>query len=91
MIKKDFVEILRKKGFTSKKKATKSLNIIIEAIKETLIEKKQDIIFVGLGKFEVADVAEREHRNPKTGEKIMIPAHKAIKFKASKSLNKKVR
>ena len=42
------------------------------------------------GIFTAADVNARTARNPATGDKIEIPAHKKVKFKASKVLNLKV-
>ena len=36
------------------------------------------------GAFEVVEKAERVGRNPKTGEEIVIPAKKVVKFKPSK-------
>ncbi|MCL5405587.1 MAG: HU family DNA-binding protein, partial [Deltaproteobacteria bacterium] len=35
--------------------------------------------------------AQREGRNPRTGEKIEIPASKVVKFKAGKNLSEKVK
>jgi DNA-binding protein HU-beta len=39
----------------------------------------------------VAARAQREGRNPGTGEEIKIPASKAVKFKAGWSLSEKVK
>ena len=41
-------------------------------------------------KFEVVEKAERVGRNPKTGEEIVIPAKKTVKFKAGKTLVEKM-
>ena len=46
----------------------------------------ESVEFVGFGKFGVKDVAERNGRNPRTGEDIVIAAHKAPYFKAGKVL-----
>ena len=40
----------------------------------------------GLGKLTVKDKPARKGRNPKTGEEIDIPAHRAPKFSAAKAL-----
>ena len=40
----------------------------------------------GFGTFEVAERAEREGRNPKSGEVMTIAASKSPKFKAGKAL-----
>lgn len=39
----------------------------------------------GFGRFEMRDHAERNGRNPATGETIRIPASRRLAFKASKS------
>lgn len=40
----------------------------------------------GLGKLKSKDVAARKGRNPRTGETLDIPAHKAVMFAACKDL-----
>ncbi|HIJ77296.1 MAG TPA: HU family DNA-binding protein, partial [Deltaproteobacteria bacterium] len=49
------------------------------------------ITLVGFGTFSVGTRAQREGRNPRTGEKIKIPASKVVKFKAGKTLSEKVK
>jgi len=44
----------------------------------------------GLGSFSVAERAERQGRNPKTGESIRIAASRTVKFKAGKDLKQLV-
>lgn len=44
------------------------------------------VTLVGFGSWEVRDRAEREGRNPQTGETMTIPATKAVKFSAGKAL-----
>ena len=41
---------------------------------------------VGFGTFEVSERAERDGRNPQTGEPMKIAASKTPKFKAGKAL-----
>jgi DNA-binding protein HU-beta len=41
---------------------------------------------VGFGSFKVVDRPEREARNPRTGEKIEVPASKVPKFVPGKGL-----
>jgi DNA-binding protein HU-beta len=49
------------------------------------------ITLVGFGTFSVGERSQREGRNPRTGEKIKIPASKVVKFKAGKTLSEKVK
>lgn len=44
------------------------------------------VTLVGFGTFEARDRAERQGRNPQTGEIVTIPATKAVKFSAGKVL-----
>ncbi len=41
---------------------------------------------IGFGTFSVSDRAAREGRDPRTGEKMKIPARKAVKFKPGTKL-----
>jgi DNA-binding protein HU-beta len=49
------------------------------------------ITLVGFETFSVASRSQREGHNPRTGEKIKIPARKVAKFKAGKTLSEKVK
>jgi len=62
---------------------------VIEAFTEVVTEELRNggkVALVGFGTFEVSERAEREGRNPKSGETMMIPASKTPKFKAGKAL-----
>ena len=50
------------------------------------VKKGDEVRLVGFGTFTVARRAASEGRNPRTGEKIQIPASKQPKFKAGKGL-----
>ncbi|MBT3368817.1 MAG: HU family DNA-binding protein, partial [Nitrospina sp.] len=52
--------------------------------------KGDSVSLIGFGSFKVVDRAAREGRNPSTGEKIQIPASKAVKFTPSKVLKERV-
>lgn len=45
-----------------------------------------EVSVMGFGTFAVRHRAERQGRNPKTGEPITIPARRTVKFKAGKML-----
>ena len=90
MTKKEFVELyFEKGGFETKVEAEKKAKAFLETVEEALI-KGEEVAFVGWGKWEVVEKAERVGRNPKTGEEITIPARKAIKFRVGKALEEKV-
>ncbi|QNT59462.1 HU family DNA-binding protein [Neisseria musculi] len=85
MNKSEFVAELAKKWLWDKKQAEMALDGVTDIIKDTLA-KGNDITLVGFGTFTVAEKAERQGRNPKTGEAITIPAAKVPKFKPGKAL-----
>ena len=61
------------------------VNEVFDTIKNTLASGEK-VAIAGFGTFDVADRAARTARNPRTGEEIAVPASKAPKFKASKTL-----
>lgn len=76
--------VAEKTGYT-KKDTTSVVDAIIETIIETLVSG-DEVSIAGFGKFSVVERAEREGRNPQTGETLVIAASKAPKFKAGKAL-----
>ena len=85
MTKQDLVKSVASKveGATQKDIAV-VIDTVIETIKET-VASGEKVSLVGFGNFEVAERAERQGRNPKTGEAMTIAASKAPKFKAGKA------
>jgi DNA-binding protein HU-beta len=69
----------------SKTDAGSAVDSVIESIVGAL-KAGDDVRLVGFGTFSVSDRAASEGRNPRTGEKISIPASKQPKFKAGKGL-----
>ena len=65
--------------------AEKALKAFTDVVAEEL-KKGEKVQLVGFGTFEVSERAEREGRNPQTGETMKIAACKAPKFKAGKAL-----
>ena len=85
MNKKELVAAVAEKSGVSKKEAEAVINAFTDVVTEELV-KGEKIQMVGFGTFAVSEKAAREGRNPKTGEKKMIAASKAPKFKAGKAL-----
>jgi DNA-binding protein HU-beta len=59
------------------------LDTLIQTIMDVVSEGEK-ISFVGFGSFEIIETKQKNSVNPKTGEKIVIPASKRPKFKAGK-------
>lgn len=69
----------------SKKDVEAVLKIAGDVIGAALVEEGEAVL-PGLGKLVTQQKDARDARNPKTGETIHVPAHKAVKFKVSKGL-----
>ena len=85
MNKTDLINVVAAEANLSKKDADAAVNATLAAIANALKDGDK-VQFIGFGTFEVKVVAEREGRNPKTGEAIKIPACKKAAFTASKIL-----
>jgi len=82
MTKDEIIGHLANKIGSTKKVAGEFLE---EFVKLSYKEAKKKFVIPGLGKLSVSQRKERMGRNPKTGETMLIPAKKVLKFKVSKS------
>jgi DNA-binding protein HU-beta len=89
MNKAEFVEAVAEKTGTSKSDAAKSVDAFMAVVSEALA-KGEEIRLPGFGTFQTVDRAASEGRNPRTGEKISIPATTQPKFKAGTELKRAV-
>jgi nucleoid DNA-binding protein len=85
MNKTDLINVVAAEANLTKKDADAAVNATLAAIANALKDGDK-VQLLGFGTFEVKAVAEREGRNPKTGETIKIPASKKAAFTASKLL-----
>jgi len=71
---------------------TLSRNVVerlFEIMKESL-ERKEDLLISGFGKFLVKDKSERRGRNPQTTEDLQLRARRVVVFKTSGVLRDKI-
>lgn len=85
MNKNDLVAQVAEAAGLSKNDATKAVDAVFDSIADSLT-KGDEVRLVGFGTFAVAERSATEGRNPRTGEKIAIPASKQPKFKPGKTL-----
>lgn len=85
MTKTDLVNVVAAETDLKKKDVEAAVNAALEAIASAL-KGGDKVQLIGFGTFEVKNVAEREGRNPQTGESIKIAASKKPSFSASKAL-----
>ena len=85
MNKQDLIAKVADGAGLSKSDAGNAVEAMLDAIVAAM-KGGDDIRLVGFGTFSVTSRAASEGRNPRTGEKIQIPASKQPKFKAGKGL-----
>ena len=89
MLKKDLIDLVVEYHQMQKKQAEGIVDILFQEMVRAL-EKGEEVRITDFGTFKQAERAARTGRNPKTGEKIEIPAKKTITFKISKALKEKL-
>lgn len=85
MNKSELIETIAQEVGISKAAAQKALDATTNAVTNAL-KKGDTVTLVGFGTFYVGERAERQGRNPKTGEPLTIAAAKTPKFRAGKAL-----
>ncbi|MDA8307182.1 MAG: HU family DNA-binding protein [Deltaproteobacteria bacterium] len=90
MTKAELVGKVANESGITKAQAEKAVDGFVSAVSGALAAG-DNVTLVGFGTFSVGERAQREGRNPRTGEKIEIPASKVVKFKAGKNLSEKVK
>jgi integration host factor subunit alpha len=88
LTKSDIVAKVHELGFT-KKKSVDIIETLLEMIKSTL-EKSDDVLISGFGKFCVKQKNQRRGRNPATGADLILKERKVVTFKCSGKLRKKI-
>ncbi|WP_348759568.1 HU family DNA-binding protein [Candidatus Methylocalor cossyra] len=85
MNKAELIEAIANSADLSKAEAGRALDGMLEAITSAL-RQGETVSLVGFGSFVVKERAERQGRNPQTGDTITIKAAKIPSFKAGKAL-----
>lgn len=85
MNKSELIEAIAQEADISKAAAAKALDGMMNAVTNAL-KKGDTVTLVGFGTFYVGERAERQGRNPQTGEPLTIAAAKTPKFRAGKAL-----
>jgi DNA-binding protein HU-beta len=90
MLKKDLVDKVAKAAGLTKKQAAEAVDGVFDAITHAL-KGGEPVLLTGFGKFEVREKKARPGINPKTLERIQLPARNAPAFKAGKALKAAVK
>lgn len=90
MNKAELIEAIAEAADLTKVEAARALDGLVDAITDAL-KKGDTVSLVGFGSFLVKERAERQGRNPQSGESITIAAAKIPSFKAGKALKDAVK
>jgi integration host factor subunit alpha len=72
-----------------KNKSAEMLETLLELIKSNL-EKGEDVLISGFGKFCVKEKNERRGRNPATGNDMLLDSRRVVTFRCSHLLRDKI-
>ena len=89
MNKQELIKSMAEKTSLNKANSEKALNAFIETLQEALANGEK-VQLIGFGTFETKERAARVGLNPRTKEKIHIPAKKVPAFKPGKEFKEKI-
>lgn len=87
--KPEFVELLAERCEVSKKEATEMYDDVFGALAD-VISEGNEVAIPNLGRVKIVERAARVANNPRTGEKVEVPAKKAPKFQFAKNIKEAV-
>jgi nucleoid DNA-binding protein len=90
LTKKDLIAHVAKKANLTNKASAEAVGAMLGGIRDSL-KKGEKVVITGFGTFSVRNRAARPGRNPKTGERITLPARRAPGFTPGKTLKKLVK
>lgn len=89
MNKGELIDRVAERANVTKKVANEVVSATLEVLEEAVSEGEK-VTLVGFGSFEPRERKAREGRNPKTGDKMDIPATKVPAFSAGKQFKERV-
>ena len=87
--KPEFVELLAKRCEVSKKEAIEMYDDVFGTLAD-VVASGEEVAIPGLGRAKITERAARVANNPRTGEKVGVPAKKAPKFQFAKNIKEAV-
>ena len=87
MNKTDLINEIAAKANLNKVQAKAALDAMLESMSQALANEDR-IQLIGFGTFQVNEMKERMGVNPRTKEKLVIPARKVVKFKPDEGLGR---
>ena len=87
MNKTDLINEIAAKANLNKVQAKAALDAMLESMSQALANEDR-IQLIGFGTFQDNEMKERMGVNPRTKEKLVIPARKVVKFKPAEGLGR---
>lgn len=85
MNKSELINAIAEKANLTKADAARALDAFIDSVADAL-KQGEPVTLIGFGTFTVKERRERQGRNPRTGEPMVIKAAKIPAFKPGKTL-----
>ncbi len=91
MNKNELAVQMVKDSSITKNDAIKMIDEFVDILTEELMSKDGKVTLVGFGTFKILEKKQKKGRNPRTGEEIIIPRKKVVKFVPGKKLKELVK
>ncbi|MCK4942203.1 MAG: HU family DNA-binding protein [Candidatus Aminicenantes bacterium] len=91
MNKNELAVQMVKDSSITKNDAIKVIDGFVNILTEELMSKDGKVTLVGFGTFKILEKKQKKGRNPRTGEEIIIPRKKVVKFVPGKELKELVK
>ena len=89
LTKANIVDSIKDRLGFSRKQSIETVESLLEIMKKTM-EKGEDVLISGFGKFCVKGKKGRRGRNPATGDDLMLTPRRVVTFKCSGKLRSKI-
>lgn len=90
MNKRDFIDIVAKKGHLTKKAAAEAIDVFLEEISRSL-KKGERVVLSGFGTFYISKVADKQIVPfGQEDQRTTVRSHRVVNFRAGKPLKKSV-
>jgi integration host factor subunit beta len=87
--KRDIAERVARKTGQAQSHVKQALQLFLDGIVDALAQGNR-LEFRDFGVFEVVDRKARTGRNPRTGERVPVPAKKVVNFRMGKSMKERI-
>ena len=88
LTKAGIIDSVSEKGY-AKNQSTRMMEVILEIVKGAL-EKGEDVLISGFGKFCVKEKKRRRGRNPATGADLFLNERRIVTFRCSPKLRDRI-